>query len=311
MSQPPDQRGEVSSHGENMGAMSLDRALMGSLPCIGCGYELQGLSVRGTCPECGILVRATILHRVDPHAEAFMPLPHARLLGWAIAIWALAALVAALAAWLPRISDLFDTVFDADLPVTGSAWLLVALALTVSGVAGAVVAALSRGLSVRRSVLAAIGVALYLPLIAAICTMYTRIDPAAGAPYFKVDPSATRIGLRLAISATAIASLLLIRPVARSLAARSLVLRTGRVDRQTIAATAAAFCVTAAGDLLRLSSIGAGGAVAGVIELAGSLLVVVGSLLVTLAIGGAAIDAWRVKRAIVTPSPSLRQVLEG
>ncbi len=284
---------------------------MGSLPCIGCGYELQGLSVRGACPECGLAVRATILYRVDPQADVFTPLPRRRLLGWAIAIWALAAFGAALAAWLPRIADLFHEALDIRLPIDRGAWLLVALLLTISGAAAGSVSALTRRLSARRSTLAALATALYLPLIGGICTMYTSLDGRGPAPYLKADPDPTRIALRLGISATAIAALLLFRPVARGLAARSLVLRTGRVDRQTIAATAAAFGVTGVGDVARLVSLGVGGAIGSGIELIGSLIVVVGSLLVTLALAGAAIDAWRVRRAIVTPSPSLRQVLGG
>jgi hypothetical protein len=44
-------------------------------------------------------------------------------------------------------------------------------------------------------------------------------------------------------------------------------------------------------------------------EWVGSILVLVGSVLVTLGLGGAVIDSWRIAHAILAPSPSPQQAL--
>lgn len=35
------------------------------LPCVHCGYDLEGLSARGSCPECGREIVASLAHRLD------------------------------------------------------------------------------------------------------------------------------------------------------------------------------------------------------------------------------------------------------
>src|SRR5690606_19927036 len=58
---------------------AISLSLSGAMPCISCGYNLQGLSVVGVCPECGAAVRATILATIDPQAEELTPLLTPRL----------------------------------------------------------------------------------------------------------------------------------------------------------------------------------------------------------------------------------------
>src|SRR5436190_23878239 len=62
-----------SSRGSGTGS-ALGRQLRGDLPCVACGYNLKGLSIRSVCPECGTPVRATILSVVDPHAAELTPI---------------------------------------------------------------------------------------------------------------------------------------------------------------------------------------------------------------------------------------------
>src|SRR5690606_12139500 len=110
--------------------------------------------------------------------------------------------------------------------------------------------------------------------------------------------------------ASALVILLALRPNARQLVARSLVLRTGRVDRQTIYATAAAVGVAMVGDCLRMIASQLPVADRPFIGGVGTILVLVGSMLVTLALVGAAVDGWRIRRSLLTPSPSLGQLIE-
>jgi hypothetical protein len=115
--------------------------------------------------------------------------------------------------------------------------------------------------------------------------------------------------LRVLIGMLASAIALFLRPNARLLVARSLALRTGRVDRQTILAIVAAAGVAILGELaLRLAG-ASQGRVADVARMAGHILVPAGWALVTLGLVGSLLDAVRIARAIVMPAPSLGEVI--
>jgi len=290
---------------------TLDRRLAGSMPCIECGYELQGMSVRGHCPECGLAVRATILYIVDPHAEAFQPMRNPRLAGGALVIAALSGVIGALGVWILR---LIDAASQGGAPpewtrvvsfVPPSSALVAGLAMAV-GLVNPV-----RGGPWWRPALASLATVLFAPLIWLLWRLHVVYDPQHFPPYFEVDAQPPRIALRVGIHATLLTILLLFRPTGRRLVARSLVLRTGRVDRQTLIATAGAIVLTTVGDLLRLASLHASPALGTLLGPVGTVVVAVGSVLITLGLLGAAIDCWRINRAISRPAPSLRQVLDG
>lgn len=308
MEHPQQSQGE-----QHQAPARLDRALKGSLPCIRCGYELQGLSVRGACPECGTAVRATILHTVDPHAEALQPLRWRRLAVLGLLLWGGGALTAALCAWAPRLAEL-GSAAGLTLPVARvvrTAGLVVptAAGLSTLGALLAMVVAVP-GAASRERLRALAGVCLGGVLVWLLYTIHMEIDQRQGPwPYLGGEPPLERTLLRLGVEGALGLGLLAIRPAARRYVERSLVLRTGRVDRQTIYATIAAAGVAALGDLIRLASLllqGPGGDVA---DAAGVTLVAVGSGLLTLALGGVFLDTVRIVRALCAPAPSLRSVL--
>src|SRR6185369_7553380 len=103
-----------------------------------------------------------------------------------------------------------------------------------------------------------------------------------------------RIVLRLVIGALLIAALILLRPNARLLAARSLLLRMGRVDRQTMRAMALAVAVGMLGDLLHLIGPWLPGAILRITDSLGDFLIAVGSMLFTVGLIGVALDVFRV-----------------
>ncbi len=292
-------------------ASALEASLRGSLPCVRCGYELQGLSIRGACPECGTAVRATILHRVDPHAEAFRPLPTPRLTGWAVVLWPFGAFVAAGFAWVPRVRDIINDFTGASL-TAGATWVvypsLVGLALSALGAIGLVrpTSETPRG----REASAVLAVACYAPMGMLWWWITGVHDRRNFAPYLDADPDANRLAARLGLAALAVAVLLLLRWNARQMVGRSLVLRTGRVDRQTIYATVGAIALAAVGDVLRLASIALGPGDRTQLAGFGALLVLIGSMMTTAALAGATIDGWRIRRAIVTPGPRLTELVE-
>lgn len=252
-------------------------------------------------------MRATVLHRVDPGAEALRPMPTPWLTSIGILLWTGCGFFAALTLWAPRISDFLDEVsagqiaFDAGWSTPLAFALVLASGAGLIGMVRPVVGAPAR--------MAYMGVGAFL-LYGLIALAVHNVAALSGtqAPYLASDPSPERIWWRLAASASVTAMLLLIRPSARELVKRSLVLRTKRVDRQTIYATVGALSVTALGDALRLAG-AQGFGPEHWLDWVGGLVVLVGSVLVTMAIGGAALDGWRIAHSILVPSPSPAQAL--
>lgn len=290
----------------------LDAALTGRLPCVVCGYELQGLSIRGVCPECGAAVRATILYQVDPDADEFKPMRTPRLTAWCLVICAVGSLLLMVAGWAPRLADIVG-MMSLRRPPTALAAGLSVLAAAVSGVCMLGLIKPSRETPLRRSFGVMIAALAFAPLAWAIWTIHGEIDPVNPAPF--IDPAwrpgGRRTMFRLIFGASAIAILLGFRPVARELVRRSLALRTGRVDRQTLFAMVGALLIAATGDVLHLiaGALPSAETTNSLLSVAGTMFVAVGSGFLTLGVVGAAIDSWRVRGAILTPAPSLRQII--
>lgn len=181
---------------------SIGLRLSGALPCLVCKYDLQGLSVRGVCPECGAAVRATILYAVDPHADAFQPLPNPRLNALGLLLWPGGALAAALLSWLPRIADFVEKIRSGfTTGLSRQTWLAPAiLACALVSMAGAILLVRVVRDSKQRllPVLAALA---YAPLCWALWQMHAGLDRVAGPPYVVAGPMAERIAYRLTIGA--------------------------------------------------------------------------------------------------------------
>ncbi len=288
---------------------SIGLRLSGALPCFVCKYDLQGLSVRGVCPECGAAVRATILYAVDPHADAFQPLPNPRTNALGLLLWPGGALAAALLSWLPRVCDFIEKARSGfTLGLSRQSWLAPAiLACALVSMAGAVMLVrVVRGSSQRfASVLSALA---YGPLCWALWQLHAGLDRASGPPYIVAGPMAERIAYRLVIGASIAVIIFGLRPNARRLVARSLTLRTGRVDRQTLLGMALCVGVAAIGDGLRLASIGLSPSISGTVDDIGTITILAASVLLTLGFASAIVDGARIGRALVMPSPGYRQV---
>ncbi len=267
----------------------------------------------GTCPECGAAVRAAILALVDPFADELRPIRHPWLVACGLMVWSLGGLVAVLVAWFVLISGAtrgFPSIQAWPVPwqsitlcVAGSVWL--------SGVGALAMVRPHAGLGRNNVLLAFIACVAYAP--AGYIAMHLVDQTAQRWMLMNADwwsgPS-DRIVLRFAFCLLLLVILVGLRPNARTLVARSLAIRQGRVDRQTMLVMAGVVGVVLASDL---------------VGLAGSRLIVnarwseslrtfatagmlVGSLLFSIGVAGAVLDCVRIARAVLAPLPGPRQV---
>lgn len=280
---------------------TLATELGGDLPCARCRYNLRGLSIRAVCPECATPVRATLLAVVDPMASELRPVHWPRLTAGGLILWSAAALAAALCVWSLRLGG------GRHLPLAEIVVGLTAL----SGVGALALVRPHEGpMADRNGRLAMLGVALYASLCGVLWMIHAGADAAGANPYtFDHPPAPRRLVLRLVASGLMLVILLCLRPNARVLAARSLLMRTGRVDRQTMLAMAAVLGLAMLGDALRLLGAANLGAARDLLAQVGVGAVFVASVLFTAGLLGIVVDCVRLAAVIVEPPLTLGQLL--
>ena len=303
-------RGGRAESGGADGVSAVALSLSGDLPCVGCGYNLRGLSVRESCPECGLPAKATILAVVDPRADELAPIARRRVVGWGVLVWAWGALAAAVALWSLRLGGPLLG------PGFGYGWARAALAygavglLTLSGVSSLVLLRPHEGISGRAVRRGLFGAAWYLPLVAVVGFLLLRYDVTHGLPsLFGGDVDVMRTRLRLLAWASVVGVMLGLRIPLRVLRARSVPMRTGRVETQRAAALVAAVGLALGGDVIMIGASTIGGVWRDVAVMIGGMAVAVGALLATLWLIGLATDAWRIRKAICRPAVGLADVL--
>jgi hypothetical protein len=299
---------------------SLDRELSGSLPCVQCGYELRGASVLGVCPECGTPVRVTILAVVDPLADELQPIYYPRLIALGLVAWVLSGMIAVLLSWRPALGVLLGLWSDARIPPVPHWWDdLIGGLLIIAMISSAAFWRPQAGLRPWMTALAILATLLHIPLMLLVSAEIDRASTTQIRTLADIWGAAGSSGKVAAISssvdrimlAVILVSLLAsIRPVAVALIARSLAIRLGRVDRQTVLAMTAALFAAVLGDLLGLLGTHLSPhAIADFLQHLGFVMLLGGASLFSLGLVGASIDFLRVARTILSPAPSARQVM--
>jgi len=275
-----------------------------------CGYNLRGLSIREMCPECQSPVRATLLMLVDPRAGELRPLRWPRLTAWSLVIWSGAALLAAASAWVVRLSELTHSWLNVAWSPPWVPRIVIGMAL-ISGLASIILISPIRDTGVTRRLRAAGGVLSYVPLVALLWYLYAEVDGGRALPVFgPAGQETARVLVRLAIGAAMAMVILGLRPNARGLAMRSVVVRTGRVNRQSLLALLSAVGVAALGDILHLVTPGVRGPFGQALHSSEMALVAVGSVLVTIGLVGVTIDCVRLRPLLSAPGVGITDILE-
>lgn len=291
----------------------LDLALRGRLPCIFCGYDLKGISIRGVCPECGSAVRATILYTVDPKADEFQPLRRPWLAGHALVVWAAGGLISALAAWWPRIADVLDGFMSSRPTSVMADWLCVAGA-GVSGVAILGFLTSNSTTPLGKRLQGFLALLAYAPLVAGLWWIRFRIDPVNAEPYLGDIALAQRSWVALMVQVALLAALLGVRPIAREFVQRSKAMRTGSVGRQTLLAMVVVVLVAMVATLTRLAAhrlMATSEDLAKGVDGIAQLLTALAWLLFTIGAMTVVRDTNRLRKVILMPPPSLSEVIHG
>lgn len=282
----------------------LARELTGDLPCIVCRYNLRGLSIRAVCPECGTAVRATLLALVDPHADELKPIRRPVITAAGLLLWSGAQALAALVVWVARLAEV-ATLAGGVPDILRQSVAVVPWLIGLAGVGALVLVRPHAGMSRMRSLAALVGVLAYAPLTYLTYAIHVRVDGTIPTPYIDAGYlGALREMLRTMWVAVAAVIVLALQRNLRMLIARSLVIRTGRIERQTPQALLASLGVMAAGSLARLAGTAAVDPWS-LLTIAGTVLVAVGAMLFTLGLVGVLGDCVQARTAIVRPPLTL------
>jgi hypothetical protein len=305
-----EQDGHHNPPGSSDGEATIARQLTGELYCIGCGYNLRGLSIRSNCPECGVPVRATILGLVDPHADELSPLIAPKLSAIGLNAWSMGAMIAVMMIWVLRIAEVLRDIFDTTWTPMLAPWIGIS-GLILSMIGGATMIRPHRGVNRLESIRSAIGVSLYGALIFVFSAIYLGHDAAAPSPL--LDPSNSSLSrsiLRIAMFLLIAGIILGLRPQAVGLAVRSVVVRTGRVDRQSLMALLASLGIAATGDLIHVLSTYISMGIDDVLSIISVVVISLGSVLFTVGMVNICIDTVRLFPVLVRPGVGLSDIFE-
>ncbi|MCA9298340.1 MAG: hypothetical protein KDA28_04700 [Phycisphaerales bacterium] len=269
----------------------LARELSGDLPCVGCGYNLRGLSVLASCPECGGPVRATILVRVDPLARTLRPITHPKLTWASLVLLVAGAVLASVASWW-HILDMQRGHRPADL--VGA---LIVMGVLVSAAGAVGIAALAPRPAIREW----LGCLCYGPVLAVLHHWHSDGTTTA--------TPGTHAWENLLLMLSIAGAMLLLRRQVRALAARSLLMRRGYVDRQNLLVMAVVAGLGALGDAIRMIGVAIGPPDGDALDFAGMIAVTLTSALLTLGFVGTLVDVVRLRGAIVSPPLAMEDLL--
>lgn len=287
-----------------MEAAALGTELTGDLCCARCRYNLRGLSVRGVCPECATPVAATLLRVIDPQAAELQPIAKPGLTATGLVLWSAGAVAAVLIVWLFRAAEALDWLQ----PPLWTPWLLLACMLA-SAIGGLSMVRPHAGIPRARQISAIGSFLAYVTLAWVTWQIVVNIDGPRGRPYIGGGDWSVRWIYKVAATLLLGMTVLGIQPVFRTLQSRSYLLRTGKLERQTLRAILASIGVILVGDMVQGAVPLIQPSFPELPRLAAMCLTGVGSLLLAIGLVGLAIDVRRLMPVILSAPLGLTDVL--
>lgn len=306
------QSGEVArTHTPRAGnsGMPLAVELGGTLPCVRCRYDLKGLSIRAACPECGTAVQATLLAVVDPRASELAPIRFRFATASGVVVWAMGAWLGVAASLsiqaVAAVAGTGSTTDEGNWARMLPAWLAIA-----SAVGAVAIFMPHRGLSRQGIAAAGAGVLAYVPLVLLLAWLGQRpIGVGAPGAWLLSASGGTEALAWIAVDLLMVLICILLRPNARKLAARSLLMRTGQVDRQTLRALAFVLMLSIIGHSLGVVA-ARGTPALELLGVVGGLLTAVGYGFLLIGLGGVVLDCIRIAGVIAAKPLELSSMLE-
>ncbi len=299
----PASKAGLASESQTGTGDEIARQLTGELFCIHCGYNLHGLSIRSNCSECGVPVRATILGIVDPKADELMPLYAPRLTAIGLNAWSIGAMLAIMMVWVMRAADVMRDSLSINWTPQLAPWFGI----------GCLIASMLGSMTMIRShprvgrieaVRSAASVSLYAPLIFVYSELY--LGNASASALSVLDRSILRLAMFVLIAGIIYG----LRPQAVGLAIRSVVVRTGRVDRQSLLAVLAALGIAAVGDLILILGSFVTLGIDDVLSIVSIVVISLGSVLFTVGMINICFDTIRLFPILVRPGVGLSDIFE-
>ena len=291
------------------GEADLAYELSGRLPCASCSYDLAGLSVLGRCPECGTLVRETLLVLMDPFGESVPKVRAPRRVAVAIVGCSASAFISVLCLVIHRVAALVCETVGMGCGLGVLAQLGVGgLAMTAICSVGLIIP--MRATALRASIAASLGViCLAGVVVSAWYTLLVR-DPQRALPYFTLEmPDVVRVGEHAVTHAFAVAAVVLLRPNARAVSSTAWRVRENHDNRQRLVTVAASLAAVLVGDVMIVMAAMLDSTAGIAVGLCGELLVFASSCILAIALLGVLTDSISIAKTLWRIPVAFRDVV--
>ena len=295
--------------GSNPGSIDLAYELSGRLPCTNCAYDLAGLSVLERCPECGTLIRDTLLLLVDPFGESVPKVRFPRLLACAILGCTASALCACLALIANRACAMVCASGDI-LCGLSSLGMVGVIMLFVSAFFGlGLIRPLrsTRASAMAGAILGSILLAGAAAMMAVTLVIRDLLRPVPYVDTASVDSG--RVIEHAAAHAAILCAVLVFRPNARAVSSIAWRVRENHDNRQRLLTVATCLVVILVGDALLLVSGVVDRKATAVVAICGGMLIFAGSCILAAALVGVLLDSISIARTLWRIPVAFRDVV--
>lgn len=318
---------ELKNHDENNDEQDIsNKSVHINLACVKCGYNIRGLKITEVCPECGFNIRRTLLFVIDPTKSQISQLTKPKLLGNTLVLITAALLSASLLLWVPYILYIMDQLGLLSYYTGFPQWIfwspsiaavltficLLNMRLLRKPTSEEPSPEYTKGLSFARTGLIA-WCGFLLALMVYDHTNWKRTSELF-AHFQPKNIDLWRSTLRLGLDLSIAMIIMGFKPIFTLLGTRSVYHRIVQINSQGFGAMLVAMLIFTTGDIVHivvalLYKVELYTPYRDIILLTSSMLILVGSGMLTLALCNALSDAFRLSREMKRPVYTLDQII--